>query len=382
MKRWLSLMIVIILMAFTSVMASAETLPPVPHSNIYVNDFAGVLSNDTKSNLMEKLTKFNHDGNGQIVVVTTNDFGGYDSIDSYSNALFNEWGIGSKDHDNGLLIVVNPTSRKIRMEVGRGFEGTIGDLTATKMIKQYAVPELKQNDYNAGIINLVNASAEKLNGVSANDGELGFAGDNSNNNNGSIKWFMLCGCIAVILLLLYWSDKGAPLPFRAYRQRRRKAAKLKREEDTDSYPGRHSFSRGTVDLSDVSTTKDPTGCEEFESKPENTLVWEPHYDPEAARESLRRRRIEREASMNATLQRFHERQKEEKTERRSTGSSFATGAAAGYMAGSSHYNNYDNDRDDDNRRSSPSSWGDSSYSDSGSSFDGGSSDGGGGSSDF
>jgi uncharacterized protein len=76
--------------------------------------------------------------------------------------LFNEWGIGKKDKDNGVLLLVAKDDHELRIEVGYGLEGTITDLEAGEIIDNIIVPRFKENDYDSGIYNGVVEIANKI----------------------------------------------------------------------------------------------------------------------------------------------------------------------------------------------------------------------------
>ena len=127
---------------------------PAPGTN-YANDYADVLSPQTETHINETSKTYSGDGT-QIVVVTVTSLDGMD-IETYSNRLFRSWGIGDKDKDNGLLILLSTGDRKLRIEVGRGLEGTFNDAKCGRLMDLYAIPHLKNNDYDTGIKNLYDA---------------------------------------------------------------------------------------------------------------------------------------------------------------------------------------------------------------------------------
>ena len=127
---------------------------PAPGTN-YANDFAGVLSTQTELHINETSKKYSGDGT-QIAVVTVESLDGMD-IETYANRLFRSWGIGDKDKDNGLLILLSEGDRKLRIEVGRGLEGTFNDAKCGRLMDVYAIPHLKENDFDAGIKALYDA---------------------------------------------------------------------------------------------------------------------------------------------------------------------------------------------------------------------------------
>ena len=116
----------------------------------FINDFANVLRDDTEQSLSRELQMFEQTTTHEISVVTVPSLGG-DDIESYANTLFREWGIGKKDTNNGLLFLIVPSERQMRIEVGYGLEGAVTD-TETKHIQDDIVrPFFKSGDYDGGV---------------------------------------------------------------------------------------------------------------------------------------------------------------------------------------------------------------------------------------
>jgi uncharacterized protein len=86
----------------------------------------------------------------QVVVVTLESLQGYE-IEDFGYQLGRHWGIGQEGKDNGVLLVVAPTERKVRIEVGYGLEGTLTDALSHEIIETRILPAFKKGDYAAGI---------------------------------------------------------------------------------------------------------------------------------------------------------------------------------------------------------------------------------------
>lgn len=149
MKRALQSLIFICLL---SICVFAD-IPPAGSN--YANDYANVLSEQTEAHINKTSRTYSGDGT-QVVVVTVTSLEGMD-IETYANRLFRSWGIGDKDKDNGLLILLSTGDRQIRIEVGRGLEGTFNDAKVGRLMDVYAIPHLKNNEYDTGIKSLYDA---------------------------------------------------------------------------------------------------------------------------------------------------------------------------------------------------------------------------------
>ncbi|WP_394728508.1 TPM domain-containing protein [Altererythrobacter sp. GH1-8] len=113
-------------------------------------DAAEVLEPENEAALTQSLAQLETDTLVQLVVVTTPDLLGYD-ISDYSRMLGNAWGIGDAERNDGLLIVVAPNERKVRIQVGLGLESTVTDEEARKIIETGILPAFGRGDYSAGI---------------------------------------------------------------------------------------------------------------------------------------------------------------------------------------------------------------------------------------
>jgi len=138
-----------------------------PNPTGLVNDFGNVMTGSVERQLESVLLDLRQKTGAEIAVVTVPDMGGMDES-SYAVGLFEQWGIGSKEKDDGLLILVAVKERRIRIEVGYGLEGVISDARAGQIRDKYITPSLKQNDYDTGIVNGAITAAQliaKENGV-------------------------------------------------------------------------------------------------------------------------------------------------------------------------------------------------------------------------
>lgn len=127
-------------------------LPPKPNPPRLVNDFAGLLSEDQKVMLEQKLLAFSDSTSNEMAVVTVDDMGG-DIIEDYAYDLAKAWGIGKSKNDNGILLLISMQERKFRIEVGSGLEGAVPDIICAQIIRNRMRPAFQQGDYFTGINN-------------------------------------------------------------------------------------------------------------------------------------------------------------------------------------------------------------------------------------
>lgn len=116
-----------------------------------VNDFAAVLDSGTNADLVALLRETEQRTSVEVAVVTVPSLDGR-TIEEYAHQLFAAWGIGKRGLDNGVLILVAPTERKVRIEVGYGLEPVLPDGLAGSIIRNDFLPHFKSGEYSAGIL--------------------------------------------------------------------------------------------------------------------------------------------------------------------------------------------------------------------------------------
>lgn len=140
----------VLLLALVGAARAAE--PNYPALTGRVVDEAGVLSASTKSGLTEMLAQHERTSGGQqVVVVTLKSLQGL-PIEDFGYQLGRHWGIGQKDKNTGALLIVAPSERKVRIEVGYGLEGTLTDALSRAIIERDILPAFKRGDLNGGVL--------------------------------------------------------------------------------------------------------------------------------------------------------------------------------------------------------------------------------------
>jgi uncharacterized protein len=149
---------VLVLVVVCAGAALAEPVASLKATN-YVNDFAGVLSDKTKTDLNELCRQIEERAGDQIAVVTINSTDGQEIFD-YAVSLYQKWGIGKKGKDTGVLILLAVQDRKYYINVGYGLEPILPDGKVGGFGRE-AVPYLKAADYN-GAINLLTSRVAEV----------------------------------------------------------------------------------------------------------------------------------------------------------------------------------------------------------------------------
>lgn len=131
--------------------AAQEVEQELPSPTGKVNDFANVLTPAQRQTLDAQLAELEHATSAEVALVTMQTVGSR-PIEQYANTLFNTWGIGKKDRDNGLLVLVAVQDRAMRIEVGYGLEGIMPDGLAGAVMRETFLPRFREEQYATGVI--------------------------------------------------------------------------------------------------------------------------------------------------------------------------------------------------------------------------------------
>jgi uncharacterized protein len=126
---------------------AAANFPPLTGR---VVDQAKILSSVTVADLERKLADLKQKSGVQFVVATVPSLGG-EEIEPYANALFRAWKLGEAKKNNGVLLLIAPNQRRVRIEVGYGLEGTLTDAISSIIISNAIAPRFRAGDFNGGV---------------------------------------------------------------------------------------------------------------------------------------------------------------------------------------------------------------------------------------
>lgn len=146
------LLLVLIAIAFT---ANALEVPKAPTYNRWVQDYANLLNADEERIILQKLKGYYDSTSNEFVLVTLKSLEGDDPYE-FGMRLAEQWGIGRKGKDNGLLMLIayennNPNRRKLQILVGDGLEGSITDARTGRVRRDIMGPLLRQNRYGQAV---------------------------------------------------------------------------------------------------------------------------------------------------------------------------------------------------------------------------------------
>ncbi|MEI7818144.1 MAG: TPM domain-containing protein [Desulfuromonadales bacterium] len=163
-----SLLLVVLLLICPASLLALDA----PRLSGRVNDLAQVMSPESRQQLEQRLSEFERDTSNQVVVLTIPSLQG-DNIEQFSIRVAETWKIGQKGRDNGILLIVAQSERKVRIEVGMGLQGILPDLAAGQIIRDIMRPHLKNDNYDQGI----SAGVDSI--IAATKGEFNAAGQSA-----------------------------------------------------------------------------------------------------------------------------------------------------------------------------------------------------------
>lgn len=186
---------------------------PKPTNGFFVNDFAGVIDQETEQYIQNIAVQLQEKTTAQVVVVTIDSLEG-EILEEYAVKLYREWGIGTAEKNNGVLILVSIGDRVSRIEVGYGLEGALPDGKTGRIQDDYMIPEFQNGDYGAGIAKGFLAIVREVYseyGIDINDLDNSYEFreiDNRSEDEGSPFGQIILVIFVIIVLILDWTFFG------------------------------------------------------------------------------------------------------------------------------------------------------------------------------
>ena len=205
MKMTAKTRILALLLAVVSVAPVWAAIPARPQPQRLVNDLAGIFTSRQVDHLERMLVAFDDSTSNQIVVVTVTDLEGYSAAD-YAVRIGLDWGVGSKDFNNGVVVLVKPKddgAGQVAIQVGYGLEGAIPDVYAKRIIENQMIPHFRSGDYYGGVL----AACEKL--MAYASGEISVERDRDEiDMDDLVALFILLALLAIVFLYLAKNGGG------------------------------------------------------------------------------------------------------------------------------------------------------------------------------
>ncbi len=183
---------------------------PIPSPRGYANDFAGVIAAEDEEKIALLGLELEQKTGAQLAVVTVQEMGGV-TAEEYAVRLFETWGIGNKEKDNGVLLFLAMQERRLRIEVGYGLEGVVSDGISGEILDRYVLPRFRENDYSQGML----LGAQAIAGVIAKDAGVEITGSVDVGSGGSSGEGSDIGGILFIILIVFLiiATRGRIIPW-------------------------------------------------------------------------------------------------------------------------------------------------------------------------
>lgn len=183
-------------------LAAAEVIPPKPER--YFNDYAAVVSREAGSRFNEQLAQFERETSDQVVVAVFPRMQTESDIADYTQRIAESWGVGRAEKNNGAVLFVFIEDRKMFIQVGRGLEGTLPDITAFDITERHIKPRFKQGDYEGGLAVGIDLIMKAIRGEYQGTGKT-VAESGADDSGGSVPIWIV---ILIIIFFIFLSRRS------------------------------------------------------------------------------------------------------------------------------------------------------------------------------
>jgi uncharacterized protein len=192
-------------------MAESKEIPiPKAEANVYVYDDDNLFDESTEGQINSMLVELEKKTGAEFVVNTVQSLLGKE-IEDYSIKVANELGIGKKDKDNGVLLLISRSDTRVRLEIGKGLEGVLNDAKCGRILDEYFVPYRDNDEYSEATKLTVQAVINEI----AKDAGVSIDGVDESitaPEPDKIPWGWVIGiilAIIIILIIINWLTDGA-----------------------------------------------------------------------------------------------------------------------------------------------------------------------------
>jgi uncharacterized protein len=192
--------------------AAALDVPPLTGRIV---DAAHLLPADLAASLSAELAAHEARTGNQVALLTLPSLQG-EPLEEFSHRVATTWKLGQKGTDNGVLILVVPNDRKVRIEVGYGLEGTLTDLKSSRIIREEMVPRFREGDFSGGIAAGVKAALGTIEGTyTTPERKRGTAGNTAYGSWGIFFVALVVGILTAAIIGHHWkgSSVGSVMAF-------------------------------------------------------------------------------------------------------------------------------------------------------------------------
>lgn len=175
---------------------------PTPYEKSWIHDYANVIDESTESSINALGDELDLNGYGQMVFVVVEFLDGYD-VEDYAYALFNNWGIGHSDDNDGVLVLISVGDREYHFLQGKGLEKILSSSDLGEIADEELIPSLANDNYNQGLLNTAKEISDRLTNYYAynNAGNPGES-DVTNSTSSSFSFILTSFLFELITFLI------------------------------------------------------------------------------------------------------------------------------------------------------------------------------------
>lgn len=154
-------LVMVVAFSFCSCGKTQKNQFPTPTNRFFVNDYAAVLSETDADEIYKKGVALKDATTAQVVVVTVDSLDGM-QISDYALQIGREWGVGTKEENNGVVILLSEGEREIYIAVGYGLEGALPDSKTGRIIDTYGISHFSNDDFSKGLLSIYSAIVNEV----------------------------------------------------------------------------------------------------------------------------------------------------------------------------------------------------------------------------
>lgn len=215
-KRIFSIAAVLCLVLAVLCGCDGEEGYPKATERFFVNDFADVLTSGDEDTMYNMAVSLNNSTTAQVVVVTVESLDGEEPY-QYALELGKEWGVGTEENNNGIVILLSEGDREIYIAVGYGLEGALPDSKTGRIIDVYGLEYLRRDEFSKGITAIQNAIVNEVYieyGMEPQDGYVDIDHISNNTVTGeeatevAVSWVAMLIIVVVVMILSRRGNRG------------------------------------------------------------------------------------------------------------------------------------------------------------------------------
>jgi uncharacterized protein len=209
------LLLTVWLALFAVAPAAAQQFPALSGR---VVDAANILSAETETALTARLEALETQSQRQLVVATIPDLEGYDVAD-YGYRLGRAWGIGDKDRNDGVILLIAPNERRMRIEVGYGLEPVLTDALSAEIIRNEITPRFRDGDFDGGVTAGVEAIARQITLPPEEAQAIAASAAEQSDGAGAVPLILFWIFVAIVIFVIVIGNRGGGKRYNAKRRR-------------------------------------------------------------------------------------------------------------------------------------------------------------------